>query len=773
MAYLPVPQTIVEKHEEHPLSEPQQKPILETLPKPQLQSNYQPPQESKPKPQQPQKNPQPQPQASSQTQPQPVTLSVPQTQPQPQPTFQSTPQVQAQPISHSTLQAQTQPSSQSTHQAQTQPLYQSTLQTQPQSISPSTPQTQPQSISPSKPQTQQQPKIQTQLQAQPTSKITTPQAQPQPISQSTTPLPSQSTPQTPGQRTYQLHSETKPQPTPQPKHQVQHLTQPHIKIQTMSQLQVQPTPQVTRLKHPHTPQPPKNIHHIKEALPKIYIQSPQPQFSSTTPPQKQPQAKITSDLQITTKSQLMPKSNTFFSQPETEPLPKSNFKHQAPAQSNTETKLQPKSQTRDQPQLQPLPKNQTTPVPHSQPVSQPNPPTKTKIHYQPEHLPKQHLASRPSPQPHPRLQFQPQTTTYSGTTKVTPRQAVSAGSGVLRPSVTEVPHSHISSSVRSAGRSTTIPRIRMMGPIPPSKPGPSKNSSTSGDKPFKQGEKESILKPFPRVTAKPKPDHRRQTATSAPTVNSSRFDRNENPLVFSSLPASEVDIMGKKRFVAPHVVYKTGKGLNEPCSITSSLTHFPDEEGSDQNVTAPPRVPPSNVTVVTVEGCSSFIILDWQKSDNETRGKDAIWTQFPFKADAYSECSGKQFVKRTWYRKFVGIQLCNSLRYKIYLSDSLNGKFYNIGDQTGYGEDHCQFVDSFLDGRTGSRMLADQLPSRPGFFRALRQEPVHFGEIGGKSHVTYVGWYECGTPIPGKCGELTELVYTKRQSESIHVVYRG
>lgn len=56
-------------------------------------------------------------------------------------------------------------------------------------------------------------------------------------------------------------------------------------------------------------------------------------------------------------------------------------------------------------------------------------------------------------------------------------------------------------------------------------------------------------------------------------------------------------------------------------------------------------------------------------------GKDAIWTQFPFKADSYSECNGKQYVKRTWYRKFVGIQLCNSLRYKIYLSDSLNGQF--------------------------------------------------------------------------------------------------
>uniref|UniRef100_A0A671V380 Target of Nesh-SH3-like n=1 Tax=Sparus aurata TaxID=8175 RepID=A0A671V380_SPAAU len=274
--------------------------------------------------------------------------------------------------------------------------------------------------------------------------------------------------------------------------------------------------------------------------------------------------------------------------------------------------------------------------------------------------------------------------------------------------------------------------------------------------------------------------------------------------------------------VAPHVIYKTDKKPDEPCSITSSLAYFPDEEGSDQNVTGPPRIPPSNLTVVTVEGCPSFVILDWQKSDNETReyevvstekgpngeevsilttnqthtavenlkpessyefkvtpknelgtgpssdpvsfstesadprvseyvsGKDAIWTQFPFKSDAYSECSGKQYVKRTWYRKFVGIQLCNSLRYKIYLSDSLNGKFFNIGDQTGHGEDHCQFVDSFLDGRTGSQMSADQLPSRLGFFRALRQEPVHFGEIGGKSHVTYVGWYECGTPIPGK-----------------------
>ncbi|XP_061082247.1 target of Nesh-SH3-like isoform X2 [Conger conger] len=322
----------------------------------------------------------------------------------------------------------------------------------------------------------------------------------------------------------------------------------------------------------------------------------------------------------------------------------------------------------------------------------------------------------------------------------------------------------------------------------------------------------------PRTTT-PSPDGR----TAMPNLDDRRFDPTVNDTSkFSSLPSSPTDFMGKSRFVAPHVVYKTDKGPEVPCSITESLNYFPEEEGGDLNVTSPPRAPPSNVTVVTVEGCPSFIILDWKKGDNETTeyevtaraigpngdkvsvvntnqthtavenlkpnssyefkvkplnelgegpssdpvpfstesadprvsehvsGKAAIWTQFPFNADEYSECHGRQFVKRTWYRKFVGIQLCNSLRYKIYLSDSLKGKFYNIGDQTGRGEDHCQFVDSFLDGRTGSYHPTDQLPPKTGYYRAMRQEPVSFGDIGGNTHITYVPWYECGTPIPGK-----------------------
>lgn len=43
-----------------------------------------------------------------------------------------------------------------------------------------------------------------------------------------------------------------------------------------------------------------------------------------------------------------------------------------------------------------------------------------------------------------------------------------------------------------------------------------------------------------------------------------------------------------------------------------------------------------------------------------------------------------------------------------------SGKFYNIGDQRGHGEDHCQFVDSYFDGKTGQQLRSDQLPTKDG-----------------------------------------------------------
>nr|XP_060623121.1 target of Nesh-SH3 [Anolis sagrei ordinatus] len=327
----------------------------------------------------------------------------------------------------------------------------------------------------------------------------------------------------------------------------------------------------------------------------------------------------------------------------------------------------------------------------------------------------------------------------------------------------------------------------------------------------------SLIKPAgPTGHTKTSSHKKPPTAASSPDYS--------NPM-FSSLPTTETDVAGTPRYTGDHVKYMK-KEEDVPCSITDTLQHFPTEDGENiDTATTPPRKPPTNLTVVTVEGCPSFVILDWEKPQNETvteykvvstengssdvrdtsiittnqthstvenlkpntsyafqvipsnplgegpssesmpfktesadprvtepisMGKDAIWTEIKFNSDTYSECKGKQYVKRTWYKKFVGVQLCNSLRYKIYLSDTLTGTFYNIGDQRGHGEDHCQFVDSYLDGRTGQQIPSDQLSTKDGFFRAVRQEPVHFGRIGAETHTNYVHWYECGTTIPGK-----------------------
>lgn len=132
-------------------------------------------------------------------------------------------------------------------------------------------------------------------------------------------------------------------------------------------------------------------------------------------------------------------------------------------------------------------------------------------------------------------------------------------------------------------------------------------------------------------------------------------------------------------------------------------------------------------------------------------GGEPIWIPFSFKFNpVHSSCKGSQYVKRTWYRKFVGVVLCNSLRYKIFMGDSLRDPFYSIGDTFGQGEDHCQFVDSYRDGRTGPAYLSNNLPTVQGYYRSYRQEPVTFGVIGRRTPHPFVGWYECGVPIPGK-----------------------
>nr|XP_020506883.1 target of Nesh-SH3 isoform X2 [Labrus bergylta] len=869
----------------HPISKPipQTKPKLQPTSQPIMQTQSQPESmpinPTKPKPQPTCKSiPQSKPQATSQpilrhipqSQPPPASKSVLQIKPKPRTTSQTIPHTVSQPHPQQTShhKPQIKPKTHQTPHPNLHTLPTSAAHTKP--YFQSKPKTTMQLPTEHKLQPKLQLKHQVHFQTQPPAKTMTPDRV------QTITHPTIMTHLLTNQPTLQHIPQTQPallKINVKPQHQAKSYSTVQPQIDTQPTINPQPqlkrrpeTEGTTKQQSKKHPKPKTNLQTWDKTKPKT-----QPKPKSQSKPQPSPQLN-----KRKLQPHPQPKNQTRVKQTHTnnKQLPESQYPIKTQTQPAPHSKHLlkplplPKAQSKSQ--LDPLPKPQ--PTSRSQQQSQPGLQFETQSRSYSDTsnvTPRQAVATAPSPPEEGKPLPRPALATEKAGSN-------NQGTGFVKSSIAEVPQSPISSSVAPAGRNSTQSRSgvppnsnhKSVRPFSPSKKFPSSQSSSSPgvggahhrgnalakpavwprekpvqrpsipvnktpnlvgkpsdhDKPMdlKQGEKESILKPFPLVTAKPKQERRQQTTTSAPAVNSSRFDINENSSIFRPMPASEVDIMGKKRFVAPHVIYKTDKKPDEPCSITSSLAYFPDEEGADQNVTGPPRVPPSNLTVVTVEGCPSFVILDWQKSDNETReydvisttkgpngeevsilttnqthtavenlkpessyeftvtprnelgtgpssdpvsfntesadprvsenvsGKDAIWTQFPFKTDSYSECNGKQYVKRTWYRKFVGIQLCNSLRYKIYLSDSLNGKFYNIGDQTGHGEDHCQFVDSFLDGRTGTQMFADQLPSRPGFYRALRQEPVHFGEIGGKSHVTYVGWYECGTPIPGK-----------------------
>ncbi|XP_067897073.1 fibronectin type III domain-containing protein 1-like isoform X14 [Heterodontus francisci] len=366
-----------------------------------------------------------------------------------------------------------------------------------------------------------------------------------------------------------------------------------------------------------------------------------------------------------------------------------------------------------------------------------------------------------------------------------------------------------------------IPHVLSSTPVQPQLDNTGKKDVTESDPP---SDSSSIItyNPMRKSDAKQEITESETQSTYGQLFSTVSGSTHENSPVFRSTPVSNIDGQGQERFRGSYVKYMTKP--NMPCSITESLKHFPEENITNAKALLPPRYGPSNLTLVTVEGCPTFLIVDWEKNENDSAseyevlsqmtgpdnkteelitvtnqthaavenlkpntsytflvtptnlhgrgpssdplpfvtesadpsvseyipGKDAIWTQYSFKFDSYSECQGKRFVKRTRYRKFVGIILCNSLRYKIYLSNSLSGVFYNIGDLSGYGEDHCQFVDSFLDGRTGEHLLPEQLPIRQGFYRSVRQEPVMFGTIGGRTHINYVHWYECGIAIPGQ-----------------------
>lgn len=70
---------------------------------------------------------------------------------------------------------------------------------------------------------------------------------------------------------------------------------------------------------------------------------------------------------------------------------------------------------------------------------------------------------------------------------------------------------------------------------------------------------------------------------------------------------------------APYVTY-LNKDPAAPCSLTDALDHF-QVESLDEIIPTdmrkndlPPQHAPRNITVVAMEGCHSFVIVDWDKA---------------------------------------------------------------------------------------------------------------------------------------------------------------
>ncbi|KAK3541896.1 hypothetical protein QTP86_008113 [Hemibagrus guttatus] len=244
--------------------------------------------------------------------------------------------------------------------------------------------------------------------------------------------------------------------------------------------------------------------------------------------------------------------------------------------------------------------------------------------------------------------------------------------------------------------------------------------------------------------------------------------------LFNNSPSSEFDAAGKKRFTAPYVNY-IQKDPGAPCSLTEALEYLQvdvladliEKDSATASQKQPPKYKPHNITVIAMEGCHSFVILDWArplKDDMVESFKECKSTpKYSFRQsikgfyEKGSYCMGFiLYYFRVQAKNVFGLgPISETISYVTESDDPLlierpPETFYSIADSFGNGEDHCQFVDSHMDGRTGPQTLSTYLPQAQGYYRSYRQEPVNFGPIGRRTAHQFVGWYECGVPIPGK-----------------------
>jgi len=112
-----------------------------------------------------------------------------------------------------------------------------------------------------------------------------------------------------------------------------------------------------------------------------------------------------------------------------------------------------------------------------------------------------------------------------------------------------------------------------------------------------------------------------------------------------------------------------------------------------------------------------------------------------------NSCSGgTEYVKQSDFSPYlyVGAMLCSPSRYKLFLAFSPGGPYYEIGDTSGSGQDHCELIGG-TNGTVGDN--AGTSSGERGFWRSSLGQDFFFEDIPA-SNAYRAGWYECGINIP-------------------------
>ncbi|MCP5150619.1 MAG: hypothetical protein H6983_08465 [Ectothiorhodospiraceae bacterium] len=152
--------------------------------------------------------------------------------------------------------------------------------------------------------------------------------------------------------------------------------------------------------------------------------------------------------------------------------------------------------------------------------------------------------------------------------------------------------------------------------------------------------------------------------------------------------------------------------------------------------------PPSNAISPPYYECGVGIPVNALDSlDTET------WVayNFPVGSSLHTDCTGTRYVRRSHFDSglYVGAIRCSASEYKLMLASDPAGPYYEIGDRSGTGQDHCEIVGG-PDGTTSAQWTSSLGVNI--YYRSSRGQTFTFGLA--PSNAITPDSYSCGTLLP-------------------------